>query len=111
VGHLAIMWTKPGTATSPSIVGDVAFLAGPRVMARRVETGARLWRTDIGGPVWYTPAYSHGILVAVAYKYDRGDTVSGLDASSGALLWTRLLHGKIAAPPSISGGTVYVGYI
>jgi outer membrane protein assembly factor BamB len=109
VGNLAIMWTKPG-AFAPSVVGDTAFVGGAIVAARRVDTGARLWRMDIGGPVWFTPAYSHGIVVAGAYRYERGDTVSGLDASSGALLWTRPLHGHISSPPSISGGTVYIGY-
>jgi outer membrane protein assembly factor BamB len=110
VGHLAIGWKTPGGSRSPSVVGNAIFLGGDDVQARSVETGAVLWRTDIGFRAWGTPAYGHGILVAVGYRYDRGDDIIGLDASTGAVLWTRPLHGKFSAAPSISGGTVYLGY-
>jgi outer membrane protein assembly factor BamB len=111
VGGLTVAWAKPidGMGSiSPSVVGDTVFVGGAGVTARSVETGALLWHVDLGGAVEVTPAYGHGIVVAALVAHR--SVVSGLDASNGTVLWTRAVHGAIASSPSISGGTVFVGY-
>jgi eukaryotic-like serine/threonine-protein kinase len=109
VGGLTVAWTKPLDGTdSPSVVGDAVFFGGAGVSARRVDIGALLWQADIGGEVELTPAYGHGIIVAAVDG--RPGTVAGVDASTGAVLWTRAMHGEISSSPSISGATVYIGY-
>lgn len=111
VGGLTVAWSEPidGTgADSPSVVGDTVFVGGDGVTARRVDSGTLLWQADVGGQVEVTPAYGHGIVVAALMGH-RG-SVAGLDASDGTVLWTRAVPGAISSSPSISGGTVYVGY-
>jgi outer membrane protein assembly factor BamB len=115
VHGLSIAWTQPlevsgyaPASGSPIVVGPAVFVGGAAVVRRRVDTGALEWRTVIGGGIPTTPAYAHGIVVATDVQAN--SVIAGLDASTGAVLWTRHVRGNVSSSPSISGGTVFVGF-
>jgi len=114
VRGLSIAWMESNPPSemdlsgTPTVVGQSVFLGGAQVTARRVDTGATLWQTLIGGGISTTPAYGHGIVVAS--DTENPSTIAGLDASTGAILWSRRLGGTVSSSPSISGKTVYIGF-
>lgn len=73
--------------------------------ATAAETLARLWSfTSTAGDFTGTPVVADGIVVAGS----NGGVVYALDASTGALLWSRSVGPQVNGSAAISGGVVYV---
>ena len=120
VSSLAPVWNDqldsdylPNTG-SPIVVGNALYVGGPDVSRRDAATGALVWQTNIAEPasrqqVQITPAYDHGIVVAATTASRSRDTIAGLNAATGAVLWKRLLPGRVWSSPSTANGVVYVG--
>ncbi len=67
-------------------------------------TGAVVWARGLASPVIPALAYDNGMVFAGV-----GPRLEVLDASSGARLFSYATGGVIYSPPSISGGTVFIG--
>lgn len=105
--------TFSGTVTYPLVVGGRAYVIAPAtsgsggaVFALTLATGARLWEHPVGGR-GVGLAYDGGRVFVV----DGGGLLTALDAASGNVDWSGQLPGQYAfsAPPTATGGIVYVG--
>lgn len=99
---------------SPIVVGNAVYIGGPDVSRRNASTGAVVWSTNIAAAgsvssVLTTPAYDHGIVVAATSWSRSRDTLTALNATTGAVLWKRRLPGLVSSSPSTLNGVVYVG--
>ena len=74
------------------------------VRAVNPTTGAVLWARGLASPVIPALAYDNGMVFAGV-----GSRLEVLDATTGARLFSYATGGVIYAPPSISGGVVYIG--
>jgi outer membrane protein assembly factor BamB len=74
------------------------------VRAINPTTGAVVWARGLASPVIPALAYDNGMIFAGV-----GPRLEVLDASSGARLFSYATGGVIYSPPSISGGTVFIG--
>lgn len=73
--------------------------------------GATLWRADLTPPSERADDATGGGLAVVGGKLFATTgfgTLSALDATSGALLWTQQLDAPIGGAPTVMGGVVYV---
>ena len=74
------------------------------VRAINPTTGAVVWARGLAGPVIPALAYDNGMVFAGS-----GPRLEVLDAGTGARLFSYSTSGAIYSPPSISGGTVFIG--
>ncbi len=58
-----------------------------------------------GGGTNSSPAVANGVV----YIGTINDNISGLDASTGAMLWSYTTHGEVQSSPAVANGVVYVG--
>ncbi len=65
------------------------------------------WNTTIGDRVRSSPAVSGGIVYASSWN----GSITALNATSGAVLWTYGAGGFISSSPAISGGRLFIGTI
>ncbi|QDO88252.1 S8 family serine peptidase [Ornithinimicrobium ciconiae] len=98
------------TYATPTVVDGTVYVAAGSgdagsVHAVDAATGERVWRTPIGGGVFFGPSVADG--VAVAASTGTG-TVVGLDTTTGELLWQRSDTISITLP-AIDAGKVYLG--
>lgn len=77
---------------------------GGMVLGIDSSTGQTVWRKQIGGPIWSSPAVVAGRLYAV---HSGGDVVA-LDAQTGAELWRHREADVIRAAPLVAGNSVIV---
>jgi outer membrane protein assembly factor BamB len=96
-----------GNASTPIIVNDTVYQAGgdtgKDVTAYDLATGAVRWQTELPGWVENAaPAVSNGVLVAVdlakrqaapGARFKWFTDITGVDARTGDVLWTRALLG------------------
>jgi outer membrane protein assembly factor BamB len=90
VGQFATAWNSrigaPQPLTAPIIAGGKVFLAGldsAEVMALDAATGARLWKTALGGRIDTPPTYHKGLLIVGCHN----GWVYALRATDGALAY------------------------
>lgn len=111
VSTLGLDWSMTGPyRSSPAVSGGVAYLSCERadVCALDAASGRLLWRTTVGNdfaPVM--PAVSGGI---VYVGWSRPATVTALEASTGAILWSSQIAAggyDMKGPPVVAGGLVY----
>ncbi|WP_256837637.1 carboxypeptidase regulatory-like domain-containing protein [Ornithinimicrobium faecis] len=98
------------TYASPTIVDGTVYVAvgngeAGSVHAVDAATGERVWRTAIGGGVFFGPAVADGVAVAASTATGR---VVGLDTATGEILWERSETISISLP-AIDAGKVYLG--
>jgi len=104
---------RPTTSVTPLVTGSVAVVAdGGAVTGLRLADGRPRWRWTSGQ--WVDGAWSWRGLVAVLTG---GNTarpkLTGLDAATGAVAWTRRLPGYIYGAPvvTVDGGLAMAGGI
>ena len=109
-GSLAI----GGKLTSPAAINGTAYISsenGAVVAVLESNKGSPLlmWTVSLGAPIHSSVAFdsqSSGKPVIVG---DDSGTITALNGTTGATLWTAQTGGSVTASPSISGGRVYVG--
>jgi len=98
------------TYGSPNVADGTVYVAvgsGATGSMHAIDgaTGERVWRTAIGGGVFFGPTVADGVAVTSSV----GDgTVVALDAATGALLWERSETIAITMP-AVDAGKVYLG--
>jgi eukaryotic-like serine/threonine-protein kinase len=69
------------------------------------KSGVKIWQSDYYvSDEYQTPFYKDGLLYT-----SRDNTIFAADSKTGFRKWTQVLEGKIAASPTVSNGTVYIG--
>jgi outer membrane protein assembly factor BamB len=115
-GH--VLWTAdlglPMTVDTPVVYGSLVIVAGGEgdkggiVAAFDARSGQRRWTTLVpdGVGVSFPVLYSGKLYVGAA------GTLYSLSATTGAILWSRFLHGDsesgISGPVAVSAGGLYV---
>ncbi len=99
------------TYGAPTVVDGVAYLAVGvgevgAVHAVDADTGEGLWRTEIGGGIFFGPAVAEGL--AVAASTDER-TVTALDTATGEVVWTHEGDHVSLSLPAIADGRVLIG--
>jgi len=103
-----------GSGGTPTVAGGLVYAAAgldtegvaPALVALDSATGKERWRYASPQAVAvYAPAVADGRAFAVA----EDGTVVALDTSSGRTIWTLNTGAPNDAPPSLVGGTLYVG--
>ena len=91
--------------SSPLVAGErvvVGFSDGT-VRSMHRDTGAEVWRANVGAVVSARPALAGGrVLVGTM-----GNRLVALDAESGAETWSAELRGRVKTDLSVGGGRVY----
>jgi len=105
-GHL--LWTYfilYPVDSSPAVANGVVYFGSRdhNVYALDASTGAKLWKYTTAGEVESSPAVANGMVYVGSY-----DTVYGLNARNGHLLWS-YQTGFIYSSPSVLNGVVYIG--
>jgi outer membrane protein assembly factor BamB len=110
------LWTvtvSSGSNSTPAIWRDLVVVpgvdsAGDFMAAYDAATGARRWRTRIGGTAFVTAPAVYGD----AIYFSAGTTIYSLSASSGRLRWKTVVStaewGTIDGPVAVSGYGEYV---
>jgi outer membrane protein assembly factor BamB len=120
-GPPAVSWTHRFAA---KINGGLALVNGTlyvesfdgRVSALDARTGTLRWSTQAGGVVMTTPIVADGVVVVgtgtsaeliesaerVVWGRPQGDTVTGLDATSGGVLWMHRTIGEDMPSPALT---------
>jgi outer membrane protein assembly factor BamB len=95
---------KIGFPMRPTVRDDSFFVASEdgTVMALRADTGATLWRTDIGARI-AAGVGSDGRFTSVV---TRGNEVVVLD--SGREAWRKTMPSSVVTPPLVAGERVFV---
>ncbi|WP_109474065.1 carboxypeptidase regulatory-like domain-containing protein [Ornithinimicrobium cavernae] len=98
------------TYATPTVVDGTVYVAAGigeagSVHAVDAATGERVWRTPIGGGVFFGPAVADGVAVTSSTATGR---VVALDTATGAVLWERSDTISISLP-AIDAGKVYLG--
>lgn len=97
-----------GNVVAPLALEERAlYAATDRGVVVRLDpvTGARLWRTVLGAPVYAAPLPVQGS-VAIATT---GDSLYLLEADNGSVRARRATPGSVLAAPAYSGGLIVVG--
>jgi outer membrane protein assembly factor BamB len=107
VPALTQRWAVPtGGAVGwpPAVVGGVVYASsfGHKVYAVRADTGKVLWTRAVGTGYPIAPAVGQGRVYVVASR-----TLRALDATTGAVKWTRTFSYDVTAP-TFTDGTVYL---
>jgi len=101
----AKLWSQSngGAVTSPILVKNVVYEDGDTTMnAYDAATGSLLWSTSVSGARSVPAVWGGRVFIT-------GDGVIALNASTGAILWTKHPAGGIqGASPVVSDNTVYV---
>jgi len=98
-----LVLSPPGvpTSTAPVIASDKALvIAPPSVVAVDLTTHAPAWTAN--GAYVGTPAVAGNVVFA------SGGSLSALDLTTGAKLWSFAGDGALSYPPVVSAGHVYV---
>lgn len=92
--------------TSPIVAeGHVFFCSQRTVYCVDDETGAEIWRHEVGGKQAGTPAYADGIL----YLGNPDRFLYAIDAATGGPVWQFDTGGPITSSPVIIDGKVIFG--
>jgi len=78
-----------GSHGTPAVANGTAYVGtyDGALSAVDIETGQRLWRTDLGDAIGASPTYYNGVLyVAVEHAKPSG-SVAAVEAGSGRVLW------------------------
>jgi outer membrane protein assembly factor BamB len=111
--------------STPTVANNVVY-AGSQdaaVFALDAQTGARLWRHQLGGPIYSSPVVANGVLYAgiasnpsaappnkTSDTTTTGGSIVALDAVTGNLIWQQTRIGDYAgAPLALFGHMLYVG--
>jgi len=105
----ALLWRAPGAyfGSSPAVAKDVLYVGSERgLSAIDPTTGSTIWYFETDDPV-SSPAVLHGV---VYFECNDG-TIRALNASTGALIWSRPLttdgNDNSYASPAVARGVVY----
>jgi eukaryotic-like serine/threonine-protein kinase len=108
---LSVVWSvqldRESVDASPAVLADrvIVGTAGGKLMALRLDDGARLWEFATGGAVVSSPAVGEGKVFAGSA--DR--CVYALDLATGRLLWRFKTRQSVICPPLYEAGKVYFG--
>ncbi len=102
-------WSDTASIFSgPCLVYDTILVYGNSVgLVKAINTRSHriIWKTQIAGPVYSTPAVSGGILVVGTVD----GSIIGLDALKGTQLWVLKTGRPVLAEGLIENGFVYIG--
>jgi len=107
------LWKRKfnGFASYAAIANQVAYVvvqtAGNErlnLYALRLADGSTLWKQQLQGNFWATPAYEAGKV----FVSNRDGQLTAFDAGTGAQLWVRKLHTSSNSPPTPFDGHLYV---
>jgi len=116
-GELIVLSVTDGTERfrvklgAPSVgaaaVADKVYVTGVtgQVRALGKSDGALVWQTDLGEPIWTTPAVAHGRV----YVGHSGGEIVALDAAGGEIAWRQPLGAVVKASPIAVGPFVVAG--
>ena len=113
VGSLQVKWKSPtgfyqgDPVSSPAVVNGVVYVGSDdfNVYALNANTGAKLWSSATGGPVYSSPAVADGVV----YVSSNDGNVYALNATTGATLWTYTTENFLDVPPTVADGIAYIG--
>lgn len=90
----------------PAASSSVVFAAGHegKVVAIDIETGKRLWDTDLEAPLSGGVGYGGGLVMVGTIEAQ----VYALDASDGSLVWTAEVSSEVLSSPQSNGDMVAV---
>ena len=110
--YMADAWsftTGAAIAGSVDVVDGVAYVADAtgRIDAIDVQTGLQKWSTDAAGSsrIDTTPAVVGGLVIVGSVNH----SLYALEAATGRMAWTTVLHGAIESSPSAAGPDIFVG--
>jgi outer membrane protein assembly factor BamB len=81
------------------------YLSDTELFAHRLADGAEVWKRKLGGVADSSPALAGGLLLFG--NHDANFHV--VQASSGAVMQTLPLEGKMFSSPAVAKGSVYIG--
>lgn len=97
-------WVITSVAVANGVVyaasSDAAF-----VQALDAKSGAELWRTPTGVPVWSSPALTPSAVIVA----DHAGRIRALDSANGRVLWTFRTAARVLSSPIVAGDLVVVG--
>jgi outer membrane protein assembly factor BamB len=69
------------------------------------------WKVTVGSGIYAnnSPAVANGVVYVVSQISPAGETLSAVDATTGAILWTAQTGGNNFTSPAVANGVVYVG--
>jgi outer membrane protein assembly factor BamB len=103
-------------ATGDGVIYVASNAGGPQdgtIFALAAADGSILWQRPFEEPViGGSLALANGVLYrGVSSLIEPGGTAVALDATDGTVLWTETIDGSYAGGFSVSGGTLYAGYV
>lgn len=110
---IASLWTADvGSASArhltltPALSGDAVYVADAsgKVSAYAMDSGRRLWRTELNAPVSGATGVGDGLVVVATRK----GAVIALDQANGRELWRTAVSSEVLAPPAVNRGIVAV---
>ncbi len=113
VGRLAPTWSEDdliGVSGTPIVSDGVGYFGDWQgsVWAIDADSGAQIWRTEIGGRIVGAPVVGEDLVYASS-----GRTLFALDRASGELRWQTEANenpfGQINASPVVADGLVFQG--
>lgn len=111
--QVASLWTADIGAASarhlalaPALSGDAVYVADAegKVSAYAVESGQRLWRTELKVAVSGATGVGDGLVLVATRK----GAVIALDQTNGREAWRTAVSSEVLAPPAVSRGIVAV---
>jgi outer membrane protein assembly factor BamB len=106
-GELLYRVRLEGAVATPAVAGDLIYVAGVNgtLTALDPDDGRVVWSTDLGGPVWTSPALVSGRLFV---GHSAGE-IMALDAASGEIVWRRDVSEVVKASVLAIGDYIVAG--
>jgi outer membrane protein assembly factor BamB len=107
------LWTYPTSGNIGDIVSSPSVYSGRvyfgatngNAYALNATTGALVWNTPIGGPIWSSPAVGYGRMFIGA----NDNRLHVLDAGTGIEIWNYTTGDAVHSSPTLADGKVYFG--
>ena len=111
-GDGSLIWRKENSASCsaaavPTTVNDTVITADTEVTAWEIDTGTKLWETNLSPSSVAAPLTTNSSTVYIGASQGLGGAIHALDIDTGETNWTVSMDSRISSEVAISQGAVY----
>ena len=93
--------------SAPYINGDIVYLSSldHKLYALKLQSGQKLWETELGGAIIFSPTYEDGTLFVATLD----NNVVAINEKDGSIKWQKEAPDGLWSDPVVKDGVVYYG--